>query len=79
METRETTIQIRKGVKRALDARKLYPRESYNAIIERLLSEDHRNGRLSRSTIKNINQSLGEIRAGKYVTFEEVKRKAGLR
>ena len=76
MSIEETTIQIKQEVKKRLDCLKLHKRESYNSVIERLLTEDIENETLSTSTIAHIEQSLNEIKEGRYVSFEEVKRKA---
>ncbi len=78
MEKPETTIQVDRRVKRALDARKLHPRETYNDVIERLIHLETDSEELSPETLRHIEQSLNEIRAGKYVSFDEVKKRAGL-
>ena len=79
MENQETTIQVKKSVKKELDGLKLHPRESYNDVIERLIVVETEDEKLSPETIRHIEQSLNEIKAGKYVGFEQVKRKAGLK
>ena len=76
MET--TTIQINKDTKIRLDNLKDYNRESYEEIIEKLLDivaeEDME---LSEETKKEIEEARKEFRAGKSVSFEEVKKKIG--
>ncbi len=79
MDSQETTIQVNKRVKRELDVLKLHPRESYNDVIERLIVTETEDEELSPETLKHIEQSLKEIRAGKYVSLEQVKRKAGFK
>jgi predicted CopG family antitoxin len=79
MENQETTIQVNKKVKRELDGLKLHPRESYNDVIERLIVVETEDEELSPETVKHIEQSLKEIKAGKYASFEQVKRRAGLK
>ena len=77
MET--TTIQINKDTKTKLDNLKDYNRESYEEIIEKLLDivaeEDME---LSEQTKKEIEEARKEFRAGKGISFKEVKRKAGI-
>ena len=79
MGSQETTIQVNKKVKKQLDVLKLHPRESYNDVIERLIIMKTEDEELSPETIEHIEQSLKEIRAGRYVSFEQVKRKAGFK
>ena len=73
-----TTIQISEETKSKLDYLKDYPRESYEKVIEKLLNivaeEDLE---LSEETKMEIEQARKEFRAGKSVSFEEVKKKIG--
>lgn len=79
MENKETTIQVNVKVKKELDVLKLHPRESYNNVIERLIEGEVEDWELSPKTIRHIEQSLKEIKAGKFASFEDVKKKAGLK
>ena len=77
MET--TTIQINKDTKIRLDNLKDYNRESYEEIIEKLLDiVAEENMELSEETKKEIEEARKEFKAGKGISFEEVKRKAGI-
>jgi len=77
MET--TTIQINKDTKTRLDNLKDYNRESYEEIIEKLLDiVAEENMELSEETKKEIEEARKEFKAGKGISFEEVKRKAGI-
>lgn len=71
----ETTIRVSDSVKKMLDKMRLYERESYNDIIEVLL-EDHKE--VNEKTKKEIEEARKNIKAGKFVTNEEVIKKLGL-
>lgn len=79
MEERETTILIKRVVKRDLDKLKMHPRESYNDVIERLINVGKDTGELSEETLCDIEQSLKEIKKGKVHTLEEVEKRVGIR
>jgi len=70
-----TTIQIKTEVKAMLDSMKVYGRETYNDLIERLI-EDSRE--LSEETKKEIKKARGEIAAGKFKTHEDLAKELGL-
>jgi predicted transcriptional regulator len=65
-----TTIQLSQEMKRTLESMKLYPRETYEEVLERLL-EDLRE--LSEQTKKEIELALREIKAGRYRTHDQLK------
>jgi predicted transcriptional regulator len=66
-----TTIQVSDNIKHVLDRMKLFNRETYNEIIERMIEDDFE---LNEKTKKEIE----EARKGKSVSHEEVKRRLGL-
>ena len=75
-----TTIQIGGDTKNRLDNLKDYPRETYEEVIEKLLEiVAEENMELSEETKKEIEKARKEFKAGKGISFEEVKRKAGIR
>jgi predicted CopG family antitoxin len=78
MEQRETTILIKRTVKKDLDELKVHPRESYNDVIERLIHVKKDTGELSEQTLRDIEQSLKEIRGGKIHTLEEEEKRLGI-
>ena len=78
MEERETTILIKRVVKKELDDLKVHPRESYNDVIERLINVKKDTGELSEETLRDIERSLKEIRGGKIHTLEEVEKRLGI-
>ena len=75
-----TSIQLENKTKARLEKLKSFPKESYDDVVNRLLSvaEDDE-GILSKQTIKNIEKSLAEIKAGKVVSHKVVKQKLGLK
>ena len=75
-----TTIQLEEMTKKRLERVKMFPRETYNQVIERLLErEDDEEGQLSPRTIRNIERSLKDIKAGRVYTMEEVKKRHGIK
>lgn len=66
-----TTIQISDNVKRTLEKMKMFERESYNEIIERMIEDDLE---LNAQTKKEIEES----RKSKSLTHEEVKKRLGI-
>jgi hypothetical protein len=75
-----TSIQLENKTKARLEKMKTFPKESYNDVVNRLLNvaEDDE-GVLSKQTIKNIEKSLVEIKAGKVIPHKDVKQKMGLK
>ena len=79
MGERETTIMIKRGVKKGLDELKVHPRESYNDVIERLITVKEDTEELSEETLRDIEQSLREIKNGRVHTLEEVEKRLGIK
>jgi predicted transcriptional regulator len=75
-----TSIQLDNKTKSRLEKMKTFTKESYDDVVNRLLNiaEDDE-GVLSKQTIKNIEKSLAEIKAGKVLPHRDVKRKLGLK
>jgi predicted transcriptional regulator len=69
-----TTVQLSTGVKRTLEKMKLHPRETFNDVLERLL-EDLRE--LDDVTKAEIERARAEIRAGRYLTSDQVRKAMG--
>ena len=70
-----TTIQVSDGVKQKLEKMKLYARESYNEIIERMLEDELE---LNAQTKKEIEEAKKNVHAGKTVRHEDVLKVYGL-
>jgi len=69
-----TTIQIKEDVKASLDRMKMFERETYNDVLERLL-EDTRE--LNEDTKKDIQKAIKEIESGKFKTHKQLKTEMG--
>lgn len=70
-----TTIQISDGLLERLKAMKISNRESYENLIWDLVEDSME---LSEETKRNIAQSEKEIREGKTVSLEQVKKRLKL-
>ena len=70
-----TTIQLDKKVRDRLRELKIHPRESYNKVVERLLALRTDEGELSEETIRDIEQSLEDVKAGRTMSMKEVKQR----
>ena len=73
-----TTIKVDTKLKSSLDNLKLHPRESYNDVIARLLNMAYDEEPLSDSTLERIEESLKDLKSGKYYTQEEIEAELGL-
>lgn len=69
-----TTIQISNEVKQKLERMKLFARESYNEILERMIEDELE---LNEQTKKEIEEARKRIKDGKGISQEEVKRRLG--
>ncbi len=69
-----TTIQIKEDIKSILTQMKLFERETYSDVLERLI-EDVRE--LNEETKKEIKAAIKEIESGKYVTHEKLASEMG--
>jgi predicted CopG family antitoxin len=69
-----TTIQIKEDVKSILTQMKVFERETYNDVLERLI-EDVRE--LNEETKIEIAAAVKEIQDGKYVTHEQLAKEMG--
>lgn len=70
-----TTIQLDKKVRDKLKELKLHPNESYNKVVERLISIKTDEGELSEETIRDIEMSLEDIKVGRTLSMEQVKQR----
>ena len=70
-----TTIQISDAVKIILDRMKMIERETYNDVIERMIEDDLE---LNKKTKVEIEEARKRIKAGKFITHEEAKKRLGL-
>ena len=70
-----TTIQISDNIKNKLDRMKMFERETYNDVIERMVEDDLE---INEKTKKEIEEARKQIKIGKVVPHEEVRRRYGL-
>ena len=70
-----TTVQISDNVKLVLDRMKMIERETYNDVIERMIEDDLE---LNEKTKIEIEEARKRIKAGKFITNEEAKKRFGL-
>ncbi|KYK34855.1 MAG: hypothetical protein AYK18_13580 [Theionarchaea archaeon DG-70] len=66
-----TTIQVTRRTKKELQKMKLFPRETYEEVIQRLIE-------LSAETIQNIENALKDVKKGRIYSTEEVKKELDL-
>ena len=74
-----TSIQLENKTKARLDKMKVFPKESYDDVVTRLINvvEDDE-GVLSEQTIKDLEKALSEVKNGKLLSHNQVKQKYGL-
>ncbi len=74
-----TSIQVEKEIKTRLDKLKNHPRETYNEVLARLLKIAQDDDMLSPTIIKNIEEGIADIKAGRVYSSAQVKKKLGLK
>jgi len=72
----EATIKVTPEVKGRLDRLKNHPRETYNDVIDRLTRDalEEAAGELTEEDIRDIEEAIADIKAGRVYTTEELKR-----
>ena len=70
-----TTIRITKKLKRDLDKLKVSKRDTYNQVIENLVEDTYE---LSDQAKKDLAEALDDIKNGRIVSHEQVKKELGL-
>lgn len=66
-----TTIQVKKSTKEALEKMKIYKRETYNEVLERLVEEVQG---LNEETKKEIELARKAVEEGRYVTHGDLEK-----
>jgi predicted transcriptional regulator len=69
-----TSIQIKKDTKFALDSLKLSKRETYNDVIQNLIEDSLE---LNEESMKDIKDAIEEYKKGDSFSLEEVKKELG--
>ena len=70
-----TTIQVSEKLVDTLKKRRQYGKESYEEVIWNLVEDTME---VNEQTKKEIEQARADIKAGKFHTHEQVKKKLGL-
>jgi len=71
-------LRVNLKIKERLDKLKIHPRESYNDVIERLLSMTVDNEPLTKEELAGVYESLQEFKSGRSITHEQIKKDLGL-
>jgi len=75
----QSTIKLSKKLKNELKKQMNHPRETYEAVIARLLKNIQEDEVLSEEIIKNIEEGIADIKAGRVYTSDQVKKKLGIK
>lgn len=75
----QSTIKLSKKLKNDLRKQMNHPKETYEAVIARLLKITQEDDVLSKAVIKNIEEGIADIKAGRVYTSEQVKKRLGLK
>ena len=75
----QSTIKLSKKIKDDLKKQMNHPGETYETVIVRLLKISHEDDILSKTTIKNIEEGVADLKAGRVYTSEQVKKRLGLK
>lgn len=70
-----TTIQISDDVKSLLDKMKIFERETYNEVLINMIED---NQYVNEKTARELDEARKEVKSGKAVSHEEVKKRFGL-
>jgi predicted transcriptional regulator len=70
--SRATTIKIDTDLRDRLNALKIHPRETYSEVIGRLVEQSVDDEPLSDETIRALEASLEDLKAGRVCTLDEV-------
>ena len=74
-----TSIQLEKRTKAKLEKMKIFPREPYDDVVNRLLNmTEEDEGVLSEQAIKDLEEALDDVRKKRLLSHKQVKRKHGL-
>ena len=75
----QSTIKLSKKLKNELKKQMSHPRETYETVIARLLKNIQEDEVLSEEIIKNIEEGIADIKAGRVYTSDQVKKKLGIK
>lgn len=57
---------------------KIFPKESYDDVVNRLLNLAEEEGMLCEQTIEDLEEALDDVKKGRLLSHKQVKRKLGL-
>jgi predicted transcriptional regulator len=72
-----TTVQLRPETKAKLDDLKLYPRETYDELIDRLADAAYDDESLSDEEIEAVRESEKDIKAGRVRSLRDIMKDLG--
>jgi len=75
----QSTIKLSKKLKNELKKQMNHPRETYETVIARLVKNIQEDEVLSEEIIKNIEEGIADIKAGRVYTSDQVKKKLGIK
>ena len=75
----QSTIKLSKKLKNDLKKQMNHPGETYETVIARLLKITQQDDILSQQVIKNIEEGIADIKAGRVYTSDQVKKRLGLK
>ena len=75
----QSTIKLSKKIKNDLKKQINHPGETYEDVITRLLKITQEDDLLSKQVIKNIEEGIADIKAGRVYTSEQVRKRLGLK
>ena len=73
-----TTIQLKEDTKLILEKQKLYPNETFDTVIQRLISKKDYDDELSPEIIQNMEEGIADIKAGRTYTTEQLNKELDL-
>lgn len=73
-----TTVCLEPRVKEMLNGLKTHREESYSSVIERIATMAYDSEPLTNSEITEIEESLKDIKAGRYYSGDEAKKMLGI-
>ena len=74
-----STIYIREDLKTRLSSLKHHPKESYNDVIERLLTLAVDDEPISEEALSGLEEALKEVRLGNLIPEKEIMKKYGVK
>jgi predicted CopG family antitoxin len=74
-----SSIYIREDLKNQLSSLKRHPKESYNDVIERLVTLAVDDEPLSEEALRGLEDSLKDVRQGNLIPEKEIMKKYGVK